>query len=136
MTLEGVNWLAVIVSAIAYFILGALWYSPLLFANLFVKYRGVPAEQLQSQGQPIEYLLTFIGDLVMALVLAILIKAAAAGTLLDGIVVGVVVAAGIAATSTFIYTIFAGPHRGLWAIYSGYQLVAFAIMGAILAIWV
>jgi hypothetical protein len=137
MTLEGINWLAVIAAAIVYFGLGALWYSPFLFGNLFMKYRGLTAEELQAaQGPPIEYLFTFIGNLLMVLVLAMIIRLAAASALLDGVVVGVVMAVGIAITSTFIYNIFAGPHRALWAIYSGYQLVAFAIAGAILALWV
>jgi hypothetical protein len=134
MTLEGINWLAVIVSTIVYFGLGALWYSPLLFANLFMKYRGAVPEELQ--GPPIEYLFTLIGNLIMVVVLAIIVRLAGATALLDGVLVGVLVALGFAATSTFIYTIFAGPHKALWAIYSGYQLVAFAIAGAILAVWV
>lgn len=57
------NWLAVIVAAVVYFILGALWYSPLLFAGPFLKYRGLSAEELDG-GNSADYLLVFIGALV------------------------------------------------------------------------
>ena len=35
------NWLAVLVAAVAYFMLGALWYSKALFGNAWIKYSGV-----------------------------------------------------------------------------------------------
>jgi hypothetical protein len=138
MSLEGINWLAVIVSAVAYFILGALWYSPLLFAKPFIRYRfgeaGMPKNS--ESGQPLEYLFTFLIELVAAVVLAIFVKMAGAVTLLDGVAVGLVAAVGFAASTSFVYTIFSGPHKMLWVINTGYVLVAFAIMGAILALWV
>jgi hypothetical protein len=136
MSLDGINWLAVIVAAVVYFVLGALWYSPLLFAKPFIRYR-FGGEMPQGQGgQPLEYLVTFIVDLVAAVVLAIFVDVAGAATLIDGIGVGLLAAVGFAATSTFVYNVFSGPHRMLWVIYTGYLLVAFAIMGAILALWV
>jgi hypothetical protein len=135
MTLEGINWLAAIVAGAIYFGLGALWYSPLLFAKPFIKYRGMTSEEIQKSGKPTDYLMALISDLVTALGLAIFVKLANATTLVDGLVVGIVVALVFASTSSLKYTIFSGPHKGLWVIYSGYQLVGFASMGVILALW-
>jgi hypothetical protein len=115
MTLEGINWLAALVAGAIYFGLGALWYSPLLVAKVFMKYRGMTSEEMRGSGQPTDYLLALITDLVAALGLAVFIKLANAATFVDGLVVGIVVA-----------LVFA---------YSGYQLVGFAIMGVILALW-
>lgn len=135
MTLEGINWLAVVVAGAIYFALGALWYSPLLFAKIFMKYRGMTNEEMRQSGQPTDYLLALISDLVAALGMAVFIKLANASTLADGLAVGIVVAVVFACTSSLKYTIFSGPHKALWLIYSGYQLVGFAIMGVILALW-
>jgi hypothetical protein len=135
---DGINWLAVLVSAVIYFVLGALWYSPLLFANIFMRYRGLTREDMQSQsggGMRLDYLFPMLTGLIIAVVLAVLVNLANAVPLLDGVGVGVLAAVGFAATSTLTYTVFSGPHKGLWVIYTGYQLVGFAIMGALLALW-
>lgn len=135
MVLQNLNWLAIIVAGVIYFVIGALWYSPLLFSNLFMKYRGITREEIQSSGNPTEYLLTLIGDLISALVLAIVLQLAQSVSVTDGIAVGLLVALGFALPSTLTYTVFSGPHKMLWAIYSGYQLVGFAVMGIILTLW-
>ncbi len=40
---NNINWIAVIIAAFAYFILGALWYSKILFAKRWIHYTGVDA---------------------------------------------------------------------------------------------
>jgi hypothetical protein len=129
--LSTLNWLAVIVAGLAYFFLGALWYSPLLFAKPFIKYRG----EITDGGQPIDYLLTLVCDLAAALVLAIFVRLAGAETLGHGIAVGLAAAAGFAISNTFVFSIFNGVRKELWLIESGYVLVAYAVMGALLALW-
>jgi hypothetical protein len=102
-----------------------------------MKYRGLTKEQIQSEGSgnPVEYLLVLVINLILALVLAIIVRLAGAATLVDGAAVGLMLALGIAAVSTLTYTIFSGPHKGLWVIYTGYQTVGLVIMGVILALW-
>lgn len=135
MILPTLNVLAVIVAGIVYFILGAVWYSPLLFAKPFMRYRGMTQEEIQGAGQPTDYLITLVNALVAALVLAVIVKLAGATSLIDGVLIGLLAVIGLAATSSLTYTIFSGPHKMLWVIYSGYQLVAFALMGVILTLW-
>src|SRR6185436_18694361 len=110
MSLDGINWLAAIVAGAIYFGLGALWYSPLLFAKVFMKYRGMTSEEMRSSGQPTDYLLALITDLVAALGLAVIVKLAGVATVVDGLGVGILVALVFALTSSFKYTIFSGPH--------------------------
>ena len=43
-----INYPAVIASAVAYWVLGALWYSPLLFARPFIALKGWTPEQLAA----------------------------------------------------------------------------------------
>jgi hypothetical protein len=43
-----VNFLAVLVSGVAIFILGALWYSPVLFAKTWSRLMGMTAEKIKA----------------------------------------------------------------------------------------
>lgn len=136
MTFPTINILAVIVAGLAYFFLGALWYSPLLFANLFIKHRGMTREEMQSAGNPIQYLYTLIAGIIAALGLALLVKFAGATSVVDGAVIGLIAVLTLTATSSFTFSIYSGPPRMLWLIYTGYQAVAFIVMGIILTLWV
>jgi len=136
MTFPTINILAVVVAGLAYFFLGALWYSPLLFANLFIKYRGMTREEIQSGGNPIEYLYTLIAGIIAALGVALFVKFAGAASAVDGAIIGLIAVLTLTATSSFTFSIYSGPHRMLWLIYTGYQAVAFIIMGIILTLWV
>lgn len=135
MTLPSLNILAVAVAGVLYFVIGALWYSPLLFSKVFVKYRLKPGETLEDSGNPAEYGMTLVAALIAALLLAIAVKTAGATTIVEGAVVGAAAALGLAATSSFTYTIFSGPHKMLWVIYTGYQVVAFIVMGILFVVW-
>ena len=48
MHVVSINYLAVVVSSAAAFVIGGLWYSPLLFAKLWVKSHGFSAEQVAA----------------------------------------------------------------------------------------
>src|SRR5687768_15408200 len=65
--LQSANYLAIITSAIAVFALGALWYSPLLFANAWMKCIGKSPEELRG-GAKSYYLFTLIAILVYCFV--------------------------------------------------------------------
>lgn len=134
MSIDNINWLAVIVSAAAYFVLGAVWYG--VFSKPFLKYRlygGMTEKDIQ--GNPSDYLATAVADVITAVMLAVIIRATGAASLLDGVWVGFLVALGFVATTSFVFTIFSLPNKGLWLIYAGYQFVAFSIMGGILGAW-
>jgi len=50
-----VNWLAVVVGAAIYFILGAVWYSPVLFAKPWQAAIGWDESRAQPQTNPLTY---------------------------------------------------------------------------------
>jgi hypothetical protein len=56
-------------------------------------------------------------------------------TLFGGMMIGIFVWVGIGATGTLVYTTFEGPPRNVWMLHALYQLVVFAINGAIFAVW-
>ena len=68
MAQPAINYLAVLVSAIIGMIIGALWYSPLLFGKLWMKLSGMTEKQLneaKKKGMGKMYLVAFIGVLLI-----------------------------------------------------------------------
>ncbi|MGH7457109.1 MAG: DUF1761 domain-containing protein, partial [bacterium] len=69
------NFLATLVSALATFVLGALWYSPLLFGKAWVKAHGYTEEKMNEMRQTATraYVVSFFCYFVMAFVLSMLL---------------------------------------------------------------
>lgn len=67
-----VNYLAVLVAAIAVFVLGWLWYSPLLFYKPLMRLRGLdPVAAMASGKMPVgKLVIEFVRCLVLAFVVA------------------------------------------------------------------
>jgi Protein of unknown function (DUF1761) len=127
------NWIAIIVATIIPIVLGALWYSPVLFAEPWMRAVGRTREELGDAS--LGYLLSAIGAFLSAYVLARVVKWAEVDDLWNGALVGFFVWAGFVATVLGVTTFFAGRPRSLWAINSGYQLVSLVLMGALLGAW-
>jgi hypothetical protein len=137
MTLPIVNNIAVLVSGVVIFMLGGLWYSPLLFAKRWVALIGKTEAELKANAgsMPVSYLFVFLCGLVTAWVLAIVVGNFAPSSALDGALIGALCWLGFAGATSFGTALFSGKPKSLWLIDSGFNLVAFAIAGVILATW-
>lgn len=133
LSLDGVNFLAVIVAAVLYMALGAAWYSPYMFSSYYIRFTGKDPKDLEAS--PIDYGLTFIGTLVASLVMAMIVVEIGADTAGEGAALGFILWLGISASSTLVQTIFSGPNKFVWGIYTSYQLVAYLLVGTLLAVW-
>ena len=58
--MPAVNWLAVIAATIAAFMLGGLWYSPLLFAKAWQRAAGLSDEAIANANLPMIFGLAFV----------------------------------------------------------------------------
>jgi uncharacterized membrane protein len=131
-----VNYLAVLVCAVVSFVLGGLWYSPLLFAKKWVALLGKTQEELQKASNPMMYVIGFITGLISCFAISCVVNAAGAATLVNGALIGFLCWLGFAGATSYNNQVnFVGKPRGLWAIDSGYNLASFIIAGAILAVW-
>jgi hypothetical protein len=94
-SLDDVNYLAVAVAAIAWFVLGAVWYAPPVFGGIWMRSIGM---QMPEGFRPNALLFvgTFVAYLVTALALAMLSRATGSDTFGEGLVLGVVTAVGFA----------------------------------------
>jgi len=137
MSLPIVNNLAVLASAVVIFLLGGLWYSPLLFAKRWVALIGKTEEELKANAgsMPMSYLLVLLCGLVTAWVLAIVVGNFAPSSAVDGALIGALCWLGFAGATSFGTATFSGKPKALWLIDSGFNLVSFMVTGAILAVW-
>ena len=68
--MEGINYLAVIAAALANFVIGGLWYSPLLFGPAWMRANGFSEEHLKQGSPAVIFGLAFLFSLLMAANLA------------------------------------------------------------------
>jgi uncharacterized protein DUF1761 len=130
----GVNWLAVVVAAVANMALGFAWYSRAVFGTRWAKLAGVNIEQMSGRPSPM-YAITVVAALVGAYVTALFVQGLGASTVLEGALVGGLAWLGFIVPATVVDYMFVGRPRDLWVVNNGYQLVAFVLMGAILGFW-
>ena len=140
MYLMGINLWSVLVAAVATMVLGFLWYSPLLFARPWMVLMGYDPDdkaklaELQK-GAGKMYALSFLASLVSALVLAKIIAITTVNSALYGMKIGFAVWLGFVTTVQLTSVLFAKQPTKLYLINTGYQLVCYLAMGAILAVW-
>jgi hypothetical protein len=135
-----INLLAVLVAAIATMVVGFLWYSPLLFAKPWMKEMGydpndkAKTEEMKKSAGP-AYGGSFLASIVSAFILALFLHWLRVESLHFGLMVGFHVWLGFVATVQFTSALFTKQSMKLFGINTGYQLVCYVAMGAILAVW-
>jgi uncharacterized protein DUF1761 len=123
----------VVVAALASFLVGGLWYSPVLFGKAWMAANGFTDKDLEG-GNPA---VIFGGAFVLALVIATVLAGVVGrnGSLSSGAVTGAVLGLGVVAAAIVIVGLFERKPPALLLINGGYQLVTLTLMGAILGAW-
>jgi hypothetical protein len=140
MKFMGVNLWAVLVSALATMVVGFVWYSPLLFARPWMVLMGYDPDdkakiaEMQKSAGP-SYMLSLLASLASAAVLGKIIAVATINTPLYGMKVGLAVWLGFVTTVQLTNSLFSRQPTKLYAINTGYQLVCYLAMGAIMGAW-
>lgn len=130
MDISAVNWIAVIAAAVAAWLFGAVWYG-FLVSKAWIKATKIDPATIKPSAGP--YIVSFVCELIMALVTALILGALTAGepSLVAGLVFGFVFWLG------FVFTTMATNHRyegfgwDLTAIDGGHWLGVLLIIGAI-----
>ncbi len=137
--MEHLNYLAVIVAALIPMIVGALWYSPALFAKRWLALMGKTDEEVRRGGAGKAYALSFVASLVMSFVLAHFIHYTFAYTQASGGLGGFKIAfwawLGFVITTGSSSVLFEGRRSGLYFLSMGYYLVSMLLMGLVLGAW-
>ncbi|WP_163098997.1 DUF1761 domain-containing protein [Peribacillus alkalitolerans] len=135
MNFTDVSFLAILLAAISNSIIGALWYSPLLFSNIWMKGMGKRKEDFDAKGANVGYMLTMIASLVTAYALSLFILSFDDVTIGGGALIGFLAGLGIASMRELAPTFFEGRKLVLYFISAGYHIVALTMMGIIIALF-
>lgn len=130
-----VNYLAVLVGAVAAMGIGALWYSPLLFGKQWMALLGKTMATIDKSKANRAYGITAVMALLTSYVLAHIVAYTKADTLALGLQAGFWVWLGFVATTMATTMLFEDRPVKLYLINAGYHLVNLLVMGAILASW-
>jgi hypothetical protein len=128
------NWAAVIVAGLAYFVLGAVWYTNALFGRQYRTALGVDPD-VQAQPDPMLLVTNFVGWMVAAVAMGLIAVSVGADSVLDGIVLGLVVSVGVILTQLVVNARYEGRGTALLRVNGPYTVIGYALMGAILAAW-
>jgi hypothetical protein len=126
---QNLNWLAIIMAAVSAFILGGLWYSPLLFAKRWMKETGITEESTKNANM----IKIFILSLIASFFLAMFIGAHAGG--LFGSMAGFMAGLGWVFTFMGISYLFESRTMAHFLINSVYSVVSLTVMGLIIGLF-
>ncbi len=141
MNILELNWLAILIAFLAFFIIGAIWFSPKTFYPVWVKAMGSdPQKSPNAHGMALTFGLTALGALVQVVAVAIVIHfvAAASGPVgpLGGAAVGLLLGVGIAAASSLSHRLFGGQGLRVWIIEVIGDIVSLTVAGLIIGAFV
>ncbi len=129
-----INHLAVFAAALSDFLVGALWFSPLLFAKAWMKETGITAEKMKKDSPLVKYGLTFIFSLVITYNLAFFLGDPKM-TLSNYLVYSLLAGFGWASMAVGILSLFEMRGWKLMLMNWGYVTIAFVLKGLILGLW-
>ena len=129
-----INYLAVVAAAVSTFVLGGLWYSPLLFGKAWMRANNFSETDVQTFSKARMFGWSIVFSLVMALNLAMFLAAPDTNASW-GATAGALAGLGWVAMSIAIIGLFENKSWGYIAINGGYVTVAFTIMWLIIGAW-
>jgi hypothetical protein len=129
------NLVAILVSAVILWVLGAVWYSPALFAKPWMAALGITPDPSKKKGLLLGMISSFVGDFILAFVLNHFTLWAHATTFGWGALIGFITWVGFFVAPSFPQGIYENRPFKLFFINNGYWLIGLIIVGGLLAIW-
>lgn len=134
MDFSNINYLAVLAAAVSTFVLGGLWYSPLLFGKTWMRANSFTDADLQTFSKARMFGWSFFFAIVMALNLAMFL-AGPTTNVTWGMAAGGLAGLGWVTMAIAIIGVFENRSWTYILINGGYITVALVIMGAIIGAW-
>jgi hypothetical protein len=129
----GLNWLAIIVATVAWFVFSAIWYSVPPLSKAWMR----EAKVTPGDGAPLVTLLvpTFIGYLVTTIVITLLARAIGASELMDALSLGIVLGVGFGVIGALVVQIYEQKGGSYWLINGINAIIAYSIEAIIVTVW-
>ena len=133
-TFAKVNIWGVILAGFSYLIIGALWYSPLLFGKQWIKLNGFTDEDFKSN-KPMWMItgLSFLSGVLASFVISMIMGPNSNAPF--GAIVGACIAIFWITTSKLTSVLFENQPVNLFLLHAGFDIVSFMVMGAIVGYW-
>ena len=126
------NYLAILIAAVAYFVLGALWYSPVLFGNAWLKGTGKTKEQVAADHSPMNYVIGLVTAFVSSYGIARILLWTHQGSIAAGIKIGLFVGVCFTLMAFFMNDAFEHRPKSLTFVNALYHIVGCIIAGLII----
>jgi hypothetical protein len=132
------NWIAVLVAALAYFALGALWYSPVLFVKKWIAYLKIDVNNADAKkGMGLlfggSFLLMFIQSIAIAIIAERL--GIRGDGWMSGLKLGALTGCCFCAATVGVNYLYEKKPFGLFLINGGYAVVGNIIAAIIICSW-
>jgi hypothetical protein len=134
MNFSTLNWLAIIVSTLVFFGLGAIWYSPFAFGRIWMEEIGFTKENARKANMPKIIGLTVLFSLIMAVNLALFMNSPSIGAS-QGAMYGFFTGFSWIAMAMFVSGQYEFRTTKHMLINAGYNIVGLTLMGVILGAW-
>lgn len=136
--LGGINWLAVAIGTVVYFLLGAVWFaSQTPIGRAWAKAAAYQTPTSGTLSTNVFYIFPLVTSLVMVTAVALLAQATGVADLGDGILLGLVVGIGFALPLLLQVAAFefSKPQQWTWGVIdASYHVVGLVIAGAIIGL--
>lgn len=133
--LPHINWLAVLVAGLAYFMLGAIWYTA-LFGKKWQSYNNVLMTDANAKKGAVAIMLySFVLMIVCAFGLALLITRLDVSGWLPGLKIGLITGICFSATAVHISYLYEKRPLGLHLINGVYNILGNVIAATIISWW-
>jgi Protein of unknown function (DUF1761) len=131
-----INWIAVLVGALAYFAIGALWYSPVLFSKRWISDLKIDVnDPKMKEGVPMIFGGSFVLMFVSSLAIAILAARMDLWGWMSGLKLGALCSVCFGAAGIGINYLYEKKPISLFLINAGYQVVGCIVAGIIICMW-
>ncbi|HSW71585.1 MAG TPA: DUF1761 domain-containing protein [Gammaproteobacteria bacterium] len=125
-----VNYVAVLVAAVAAMVIGYIWYGP-LFGKMWMKESGMK-DMKGSGNMAMTYAIQYVAAAVMAYVLAVMLKMSGTTDLMMAVKMAFWIWLGFIATTLIGSVLFEKKSWGYYLVNAGYHLVTLAVVAAVL----
>lgn len=133
LTFSNLNWLAIVVAALAFFALGAVWYQPKVMGGRWMK--AAEVDPSKAAPNPWIFIGTFVAYFLMAMVLAMIAQGIGASSFADGVALGLFTGVVFVGSQAWVNASYEGRSMSLVVVNGGVGVIGHVVMAVIVTVW-
>ncbi len=133
LTFSNLNWLAILVAAVAFFAVGAVWYQRKVMGARWMK--AAKVEPAAAGPSPWIFVGTLVSYFLMAMVLAMIAQGVGASSFADGLVLGICTGVVFVGAQAWVNASYEGRSMSLVVVNGGVGVIGHVVMAVIVTVW-